>query len=62
MDVNGLLSKYAQHKFVPNGADRFGVYMQIDHYRIHVRHDDAPLVKGMVLRDAWPLVDKIEMA
>ncbi len=59
MKLQNLIKQYAQTLFTPDGQDESGVYMVVGDYRLHVRNDDAVLIKGMPLSDVWALVDNV---
>lgn len=61
MDANGFMEKYADVLFEPTGGDALGVFMTIDGSTIYVRNDDLVLTEGLVIREIWPLVNKVEL-
>lgn len=62
MDLQRMIKQYAQIPFCPDGRDEKGVYMHVGDYKLHVRNDDAVLIQGMPLSDAWALVDHVTPA
>jgi hypothetical protein len=57
MDFNGLITKYGELRFVPDGKDESGAFMLIDEYKIHVRQDDLAIVLGLPFSEIHPLID-----
>jgi len=57
MDFNGLITKYGELRFAPDGKDDTGAFMLIDDYKIHVRQDDLSIVLGLPVSEIHPLID-----
>lgn len=57
MDFNGLITKYGEIRFAPDGKDETGAYMLINEYKIQVRQDDLAIVLGLPVNEIHPLID-----
>ncbi|MGS2720759.1 hypothetical protein [Paraglaciecola aestuariivivens] len=60
MDINALILKYGDKKFVIDDTDELGSVMHLDEYKILIRHDDVGLANGMLIKDVYPLINSLK--
>lgn len=60
MDINAILLEHGNKPFKVDAEDEFGFFMYVDDYKIHIRKDDALLVKGMLMSEFHPLIDSLQ--